>query len=147
MFNTRSLSPTTQKSADSSTYWQFFYYRPPGKFRKRSLRISCQEPDMYRYYRYKQFDNRYGFSISIGNTSHWHWDDYMIMYWHSSCVCWSQTAQRQPCHLKIPLRQRKICLIMSDETREIISTTPKFRYSSGRVLTEPCLLSMSWKMI
>ena len=29
----RSLSPTTQKSADSSTLWQFFYYRPPGKFR------------------------------------------------------------------------------------------------------------------
>ena len=29
---------------------------------------GCQEPDIYRYYRYKQFDNRYGFSISIGNT-------------------------------------------------------------------------------
>ena len=28
--NTRSLSPTTQKSVDLSTYWQFFYYRPPG---------------------------------------------------------------------------------------------------------------------
>ena len=69
MFNTRSLSPTTQKSADSSTYWQFFYYRPPGKFRLRSLKISCQEPNIYRYYRYKQFDNRYGFSISIGNTN------------------------------------------------------------------------------
>ena len=68
-FNTRSLSPTTQKSADSSTFWQFFYYRPPGKFRQRSLKISCQEPDIYRYYRYKQFDNRYGFSISIGNTN------------------------------------------------------------------------------
>ena len=33
-----------------------------------SQKISCQEPDIYRYYRYKQFDNRYGFSISIGNT-------------------------------------------------------------------------------
>ena len=69
MFNTRSLPPTTQKSADSSTFWHFFYYRPPGKFRWRSLKSSCQEFDIYRYYRYKQFDNRYGFSISIGNTN------------------------------------------------------------------------------
>ena len=66
MFNTRSLTPTTQKSADSSTYWQFFYYRPPGKFRYRSLKTSCQELDIYRY---KQFHNQYGFSIPIGNTS------------------------------------------------------------------------------
>ena len=29
----RFLSPTDQKCAESSTYWQFFYYRPPGKFR------------------------------------------------------------------------------------------------------------------
>ena len=33
MFHTRFLSPTDQKCVESSTYWQFFYYRPPGKFR------------------------------------------------------------------------------------------------------------------
>ena len=33
MFHTRFLSPTDQKCAESLTYWQFFYYRPPGKFR------------------------------------------------------------------------------------------------------------------
>ena len=42
-----------------------------------NVKISCQELDIkqyyryiYRYYRYKQFDNRYGFSISIDNTTH-----------------------------------------------------------------------------
>ena len=33
VLNTRILSPTDQKCADSSTYWQLLYYRPPGKFR------------------------------------------------------------------------------------------------------------------
>ena len=33
MFYTRFLSPNDQKCAESSTYWQFFYYRPLGKFR------------------------------------------------------------------------------------------------------------------
>ena len=28
----RFLPPTDQKCAESSTYWQFFNYRPPGKF-------------------------------------------------------------------------------------------------------------------
>ena len=32
MFHTRFLSTTDQKCAESSTYWQFFYYRQPGKF-------------------------------------------------------------------------------------------------------------------
>ena len=35
---------------------------------ERSLKISYQELDIYWYYQYKQFDNWYGFSISIGNT-------------------------------------------------------------------------------
>ena len=30
MLNQRFLSPTDQKCANSSTYWQFFHYRPPG---------------------------------------------------------------------------------------------------------------------
>ena len=32
VFLTRFLSPTDQKCADSSTNWQVFYYRPPGRF-------------------------------------------------------------------------------------------------------------------
>ena len=32
MFHTCFLSPTAQKCVESSTYWQFFYYRPSGKF-------------------------------------------------------------------------------------------------------------------
>ena len=35
--HTRFLSPTDLKCAESSTYWQFFYYRPPGKFRWTSV--------------------------------------------------------------------------------------------------------------
>ena len=30
MLNQRFLTPTDQKCANSSTYWQFFHYRPPG---------------------------------------------------------------------------------------------------------------------
>ena len=37
MFYTRFLSPADHKCAGSSTYWQFFYYRPPGKFRWTSV--------------------------------------------------------------------------------------------------------------
>ena len=37
--------------------------------RERSLKISCRELDIYHYYRHKQCDNQYGFSISIGNTT------------------------------------------------------------------------------
>ena len=37
VFYTRFLSPTDLKCAESSTYWQFFYYRPPGKFRWTSV--------------------------------------------------------------------------------------------------------------
>ena len=44
---------------------------------ERSLTISYQELDIYWYYRYKQFDNRYVFSISIGNTN---WDSPLVSY-------------------------------------------------------------------
>ena len=37
MFYTRFLSPADHKCAESSAYWQFFYYRPPGKFRWTSV--------------------------------------------------------------------------------------------------------------
>ena len=38
--HTRFLSPTDLKCAESSTYWQFFYYRPPGK----SISMNICEP-------------------------------------------------------------------------------------------------------
>ena len=52
MFHTRFLSPTNQKCAESSTFWQFFYYRPPGKFRYTAgkiVKMWCQEFDIYIY--------------------------------------------------------------------------------------------------
>ena len=68
MFHTRSLSGTDQKCAESSTYWQFFYYCPPGKFRFTHLgeiiKMLWQELDTYIYI-YDALDNRYGFSISV----------------------------------------------------------------------------------
>ena len=48
-FHIRFLSPTLQKCADSSTYWQIFYYRPHGKFRYTMggiANIWCQELDI-----------------------------------------------------------------------------------------------------
>ena len=48
--------------------------------RERSLKISYQELDIYWYYQYKQFNNWYGFSISIGNTiCDLEWED--TVYW------------------------------------------------------------------
>ena len=46
----RFLSPTNQKCAESSTFWQSLYYRPPGKFRYTAggiVKIWCQELDIY----------------------------------------------------------------------------------------------------
>ena len=50
VFHMRFLSPTDQKCAESSMYWQFFYYRPPGKFRYtlgEIVKMLCQELDIY----------------------------------------------------------------------------------------------------
>ena len=56
VFHTRSLSPTDQKCAESLTYWQFFYYCPPGKFRFTHLgeifKMLWQELDIYILYIY-----------------------------------------------------------------------------------------------
>ena len=53
MFYTRFLSPTDQKCAESSTHWQFFYYRPLAKFRFTHLgeivKMLCQELDIHIY--------------------------------------------------------------------------------------------------
>ena len=53
VFHLRFLPPTDQKCGKSSTYWQFFYYRPPGKFRLTHLgeivKMLCQELDIYIY--------------------------------------------------------------------------------------------------
>ena len=65
------LSPTDQKYANSSTYWQFLYYRPPGKFwsfqQERSLKCDAKN-STYIYDIYHPLDDRFGFSLSIGNT-------------------------------------------------------------------------------
>ena len=62
----RFLPPTDQKCAESSTYWQFFYYRPPVKYRFTHLgeivKMSCPKPNIYIY---DALDNRYGFSMSV----------------------------------------------------------------------------------
>ena len=79
MFYTRFLPPTDLKCAESSTYWQFFYYRPPGKFRwtsvnhfdkQREISLKCDAKTYMSLsiYIYVTLDNRYGFAISIGNT-------------------------------------------------------------------------------
>ena len=74
--NTRFLSPTDQKCAVSSTYWQFLYYRPPGKFRQTpvhrrgiSLKIGNQDIDVCRY-TYINITSiiDMDFAVSIGNT-------------------------------------------------------------------------------
>ena len=76
VFYTHFLSPTDPKCAELSTYWQFFYYRPPGKFRYRPIqqgeivKMWCQELDVYIYIYIQispdhHLDNRYGFSVSV----------------------------------------------------------------------------------
>ena len=67
MFHTHFLSPTDEKCAESSTYWQFFYYRPPGKFQFTHLGdIVKMSYISYIYvYIYDALDNRSGFSISV----------------------------------------------------------------------------------
>ena len=70
MFHTHSLSPTDQKCAESSTYWQFFYYCPPGKFRFTHLgeivKMLWQELDIYIYiYISSTWDWLHHFSVSF----------------------------------------------------------------------------------
>ena len=88
MLNTRFLSSTDQKCADSSTYWQFFHYRSPGVLRYTAgpiAKILCKnsryiyiereiewdrqtdkETDRERYI--NPLNIRYIFSRSTGNT-------------------------------------------------------------------------------
>ena len=67
----RFLFPTDQKCTESSTYWQFFYYRPPGKFwyiqQERLLKCDAKNSTyIYLYiYRCDPLNNRYGFFISV----------------------------------------------------------------------------------
>ena len=72
VFHTRFLSPTDQKCAESATYWQFFYYRPPGKFRfthlgkiVKMLNCYAKNSTNTHIYIYIWYDNRYGFSLSV----------------------------------------------------------------------------------
>ena len=62
----RFLSPTDEKCAEWSTYWQFFYYRPPDEFRFTHLGETVKMLYIYIYvYIYDALDNRSGFSISV----------------------------------------------------------------------------------
>ena len=76
MFYTRFLSPTDQKYAESSTYWQFLDYRPPVNFDRYTLKCDAKNStslSLYIYIHiYHPLDNRYGFSFSIGNTKNDH---------------------------------------------------------------------------
>ena len=69
MFHTRFLSSTDQKCAESSTYWQFFYYRPPGKFRFTHLgeivKMLCQELGIYIYNMIIDMDFLYQFNLRL----------------------------------------------------------------------------------
>ena len=68
------LTPADQKCGESSTFWQFCYYRPPGNFLYTAREITkmwCQELDLYLYIeRYDPLDNQYGFSISVQPDIH-----------------------------------------------------------------------------
>ena len=64
MFHMRLLSPTDQKCVKSSTYWQFFYYRPPGKLRWFTHLWEIVKKSHTHTYIYDVLDNWYGFSIS-----------------------------------------------------------------------------------
>ena len=60
----RFLSLTDQKCASSSTFWQFFCYRPPREFRYTAGEfVKCDTKNStYIYiYRYHPLDNWYGF--------------------------------------------------------------------------------------
>ena len=66
----RFLSPTDRKYAQSSTYWQFLDYRPPVNFDRYTLK--CDARNSTYIYIYHPLDNRYRFSLSIGNTKYDH---------------------------------------------------------------------------
>ena len=77
VFYTRFLSPTDQKCAESSAFWQFFYHCPPSIQRERSLKCDAKNSTyiywlisihiyIYKYrYRYHPLDRQYRFSISV----------------------------------------------------------------------------------
>ena len=66
----RFLPPTDQKCAESSTYWQFFYYRPPVKFRFTHLgeivKMSCQKPNIYIYMTLLIIDMDFLYQFNMG---------------------------------------------------------------------------------
>ena len=66
------LSPTDQKCADSSKYWQFFHYRPPGELRYTAgpiAKILCKD-SIYIYI----------LTLSIFNIE-------TYLEWHSVKIC------------------------------------------------------------
>ena len=86
------LSPADHKCAELPTYWQFFYYRPPGKFRwtsvnhfdkHREISLKCDVKNislsLYIYiYIYHTLDNRFlKILVVIGHV----------------CIYWSKVAE------------------------------------------------------
>ena len=93
------VPPTDQKCADSSTYWQFFNYRPPGRFRYTTVFSGRDRENMmpktryiaiyayiYRYIYILIFSIVDLFSISIGNTKN-HVATLVCLEWHSVKIC------------------------------------------------------------
>ena len=87
---THFLSPADHKCAESSTYWQFFYYRPPGKFRwtsvnhfdkHREISLKCDAKNIslsLYIYVYRTLDNRFlKILVVIGHV----------------CIYWSKVAE------------------------------------------------------
>ena len=74
VFYTRFLSPTDQLYAVSSMYWQFLDYRSPVNFDRYTLKCDAKNSTSICIYisYYHPLDNRYGFSLSIGNTKNDH---------------------------------------------------------------------------
>ena len=78
MLNQRFLSPTDQKCANSSTYWQFFHYRPPGIPREGSREYYARTRYIYMYIEILtlsiiiDMDRQHWKSCTAAATSEWH---------------------------------------------------------------------------
>ena len=99
MFNTRLLSLSNEKCAYSSTFWQFFYYRPPSKFwytAGRIAKISDAKKSIYSETPHEQppheqppllwghiFRHHYIFLTSHLNVNPW---------WTATPLTWSEAS-------------------------------------------------------
>ena len=82
VFYTRFLSPADQKCAGSSTYWQFFYYHPPSKFRYTAREFAKMWCQYLAIYMYKEIYGYHLLDISIENTKNL---SYITLSWVIYC--------------------------------------------------------------